>query len=213
MQELKRLMAMKLGPLNWYRVKGLLHREGCRREHHEWDHRDNADYREAVLELANVVKAAFPVRVEATKLNDCLQEKGESVRAHYYRLYELFNRHSGMPEPNVRGADPSLLECHLSSWFTRGLRDDIMRGMKAGLVGWKDTRLADLLTYAMHVEEQLEEAKEAEAKRAAEAEKQIFTKDRLAAAKREKARAKSDIELQLALFTNDSCLGSCPTDC
>lgn len=41
-----------------------------------------------MLELANAVRAAFPVRMGTTKLNGCLQGKDECVRAFYYRLYE-----------------------------------------------------------------------------------------------------------------------------
>lgn len=96
MHELRQLMSVKLGPMNWYRVSGLIGRDDCRKEYPDWDH---ADYRAAVLELANTVKTAFPVCGGVTKMNYCVQRKGENVREYYHRLYELFNRHSGMPEP------------------------------------------------------------------------------------------------------------------
>lgn len=63
----------------------------------------------------------------------------------------------------------------------------------------KDTRLAELLKQALHVEEQLEEAREAETKPAAETEKQTAAEGKLAVVRRERARAKSDKELQVAL--------------
>lgn len=67
------------------------------------------------------------------------------------------------------------------------------------MVSWEDVRLAELLKHTIHMERQLDEAKEAEAERAAEEERKMVTEERLAAVKREKARAKSDKELQLAI--------------
>lgn len=87
-------------------MKGLLHREDCRREHRKWNPGDNADYRYGVLEMADAVRAAFPVRMGITKINGCLQEKGESVHAFYHRLNELFNKHGGIAEPNVKALNP-----------------------------------------------------------------------------------------------------------
>lgn len=198
---------MKMGLMNWYKVKGRLQRDDCQREHYDWDHRDNADYRDAVVELAEAIRAAFPVRIEVAKINQCLQEKGEAVRAYYYRLYEVFNKHSGMTEPNVRGAEPDIWECHLGNWFMRGLRGEIAQGVKSSCIGWKDARLAELLKYAIHVEKQLEETREAEAKRAAEEEKQAAAEEKLAAVRREKARAKSDKQLKLAILNAISKIG------
>lgn len=181
MYELKKMMALKLGPMNWYKEKGLLRRPDCRKEHRDWDNRANGEYREAVLELAEAVRTAFPVRIGITKINDCMQERGETVHAFYHRLTELFNKHGGIPEPAERGAEPGLWECYMSNCYTKGLREDIARGVKASLVGWADSRLADLLKYALHVETQLEEEK-------AEATRRTAEEDRLATMRREKAR-------------------------
>lgn len=52
----------------------------------------------------------------------------------------------------------------MNNWFMKRLQDDILKGVKAGLVSWEDARLAELLKHALHMEAQLEEAKEAEAR-------------------------------------------------
>ncbi|MGL5901351.1 MAG: hypothetical protein ACRCZO_01590, partial [Cetobacterium sp.] len=161
-------------------------------EHTDWNDDRNAQYREAVVDMATAIREAFPRRREITKMNGCIQEKGESVRAFYHRLIEMFNKHSGMEEPEDRGAESGLWECFVSNWLTKGLREDIMKKVKTCLVGWTEARLNDLLKYALHAEAQIEDEKEEAERRAAEAE-------RNATVRREKARAKADKDFQLTM--------------
>ncbi len=54
--ELRRLLAVKLGASSWHKVSGRLQREDCRREHSDWEHRHNLEYRTAVEELAGGIR-------------------------------------------------------------------------------------------------------------------------------------------------------------
>ncbi|XP_042584307.1 uncharacterized protein LOC122138010 [Cyprinus carpio] len=172
--ELRRLLAVKLGATSWHKVSGKLQKEDCRREHCEWGHRDNADYRRAVEELAEAIKTAFPARVDTAKIGNCCQSRDESVQDYYNRLYLIFNKHSGLEEPDERGNQPDTWECHLRSWFLNGLRPEIAQAVKTSYIEWKSGRLSAVLAHALHAEE-------------------------IQTAKKERAKAKTDREWQLAV--------------
>ncbi len=97
--ELRRLLAVKLGASSWQKVSGRLQREDCRREHSDWEHRHNLEYRTAVEELAGGIRTSFPARVDTSKIGNCFQSREESVQDYYHHLYEVFNKHSGLDEP------------------------------------------------------------------------------------------------------------------
>uniref|UniRef100_A0A9J8CJW6 ribonuclease H n=1 Tax=Cyprinus carpio carpio TaxID=630221 RepID=A0A9J8CJW6_CYPCA len=174
MHELRRLLAVKLGASSWHKVSGKLQREDCRREHSDWEHRANAEYRKAVTELAGAIKIAFPARVDTAKIGNCCQTREEPVQDYYHRLYQIFIKHSGLTEPDNRKNQPDTWECHLRSWFLNGLRPEIAQAVKSSYIEWKNGRLTAILAHALHAEEQQ-------------------------AAKKEKTKAKSDRELQLSL--------------
>ncbi|KAL0153238.1 hypothetical protein M9458_051461 [Cirrhinus mrigala] len=122
------------------------------------------------------------------------EESAHSVAAHsyhrmssnwtdyYHRLYETFNKHSGLDEPDDRGNQPGTWECHLRSWFLNGLRPGIAQAVKGNYIEWKNGRLTAILAHALHAEEQQ-------------------------TMKKERARAKTDKELQPALVQAVSRLG------
>lgn len=63
--ELRRLLAVKLGASSWHKVSGKLQREDYQREHSDWEHRANAEYRTAVAKLSGAIKIAFPACVDS----------------------------------------------------------------------------------------------------------------------------------------------------
>ncbi|KAF4097009.1 hypothetical protein G5714_022978 [Onychostoma macrolepis] len=180
--ELRRLLAVKLGASSWHKVSGRLQREDCRREHNEWEHRHNLEYRTAVEELAESMRTAFPARADTSKIGNYCQNREENVQDYYHRLYEIFNKHSGLIEPADRGNQPETWECHLRSWFLNGLRPEIAQAVKASYIEWKNGRLSAVLAHALHAEE-------------------------LQTAKKERVKAKTDKDLQLALVQAVSRLG------
>lgn len=167
--ELRRLLAVKLGATSWHKVSGKLQKEDC-----ELGHRDNADYRRAVEELAEAIKIAFPARVDTAKIGNCCQSRDESVQDYYNRLYLIFNKHSRLEEPDERGNQPDTWECHLRSWFLNGLRPEIVQAVKTSYIEWKSGRLSAVLAHALHAEE-------------------------IQTVKKERVKAKTDREWQLAV--------------
>ncbi|XP_058616613.1 uncharacterized protein LOC131530382 isoform X2 [Onychostoma macrolepis] len=151
--ELKRLLAVKLGASSWHKVSGRLPGEDYRRGHTEWGHRDNLEYRAAVEELAESIRTAFPARVDTAKIGNCCQNREESVQDFYHRLYEIFNKHSGLEEPGDRGNHPDTWECHLRSWFLNGLKPEIALAVRTSYIEWKHGRLSAILARALHAEE------------------------------------------------------------
>ncbi len=95
-QELRRLLAVKLGATNWHKVSSQMPTTERRREHGTWLHEANEPYRSAVADLTKAMKAAFPARVDTAKINGCCQVREESVRDYHARLFEIFRKHSGL---------------------------------------------------------------------------------------------------------------------
>lgn len=155
-QELRRLLLVKLGATNWHKVSGKLPiaTEDFWRAHIDWDDASNRPYRIAVNDLANAIKAAFPLRVDIAKLISCCQNREESVQDYYNRLYETFNKYSGLPEPDNRGNQPGIWECFLEMYFLDGLRKEIAQAVKSSYTEWGSGRIATVLTHALHAEEQ-----------------------------------------------------------
>ncbi|KAL0152324.1 hypothetical protein M9458_052047 [Cirrhinus mrigala] len=160
MYELRRLLAVKLGASNWHKVSGKLRGEDYRRVSSNWTDEANAIYCTAVAELAEAIKVAFPACVNTSKIGNCCQTREESVQDYYHRLYETFNKHSGLDEPDDRGNQPGTWECHLRSWFLNGLRPEIAQTVKGNYIEWKNGRLAAILAHALHAEEQQATKKE-----------------------------------------------------
>ncbi len=72
------------------------------------------------------------------------------------------------------GNRPETWECHLRSWFLNGLRPENVQAVKTSYIEWKNERLSAVLAHALHAEE-------------------------LQTAKKERVKAKTDKDLQLAL--------------
>ncbi len=91
-QELRRLLAMKLGATNWHKVSSQMPTTERRRVHGTWLHEANEQYRLAVTDLTQAMKAAFQARVDTAKINGCCQVREESVRDYHARLFEIFRK-------------------------------------------------------------------------------------------------------------------------
>ncbi len=172
-QELRRLLAVKLGATNWHKVSSQMPTTERRREHGTWLHEANEPYRSAVADLTKAMKAAFPARVDTAKINGCCQVREESVRDYHARLFEIFRKHSGLAEPADRGTQPGTWECHLQSCFLNGLRPEIAQAVKASYIEWQSGRLTTTLAHAVHAEEQLLTKKDKAAKVRGEREMQL----------------------------------------
>ncbi|KAL0147393.1 hypothetical protein M9458_057304 [Cirrhinus mrigala] len=96
-------------------VSGKLRGEDYRRVSSSWTDETNANYCTAVAELVEAIKVAFPARVDTSRIGNCCQTREESVQDYYDQLYETFNKHSGLEEPDDRGDQPGTWECHLRS--------------------------------------------------------------------------------------------------
>ncbi|KAI2644988.1 Mediator of RNA polymerase II transcription subunit 30 [Labeo rohita] len=94
-------------------VSGKLRGEDYRRASSSWTDEANANYCTAVAELAEAIKVAFPACVDTARIANCCQIREESVEDYYHRLYETFNKHRGLEEPDERGNQPGTWECHL----------------------------------------------------------------------------------------------------
>ncbi|MGL5566539.1 MAG: hypothetical protein ACRDC4_12525, partial [Plesiomonas sp.] len=112
LNELKRLLMVKLGGMNWHKVSAELPVGDRRRVHAEWGHATNDAYRAAVTELANTVRRVFPACIDMSRISHCRQEPGESVQTYYEHLFAAFNKHSGLTEPADRGDRPGIWESY-----------------------------------------------------------------------------------------------------
>lgn len=155
-QELRRLLFIKMGATNWQKVSAKLPTptEDFWRVHIDWDDASNRLHRIAVNDIANAIKAAFPLRVDIEKLISCCQNGEESVQDYYNRLYETFNMYGGLPEPENRGNQPGTWECFLQMYFLKGLKKEIAQAVKSSYIDWSTGRLATVLAHALHAEEQ-----------------------------------------------------------
>lgn len=101
----------------------------------EWAHDDNRPYQNAVELLWQCVKTAFPVRVDIARINSCIQGKDELVKDYYVRLYEIFEKYSGMAEPANRGDQPDIWESYMNSSFLNELRPELSAAVKQSCIG------------------------------------------------------------------------------
>ncbi len=157
MQELKRLLILKLGATDWHKIRPHFPTGNGQKKNADWNHADNEAYRQAVETLCQRIKTDFPVRVNTTKINYCTQKRSESVDDYYVRLYETFNKFSRMPESDERGEVPQMWESHLRSSLMSGLTPEIAAIIKQTCIGWEDEKLEKIRQHALHAERLLEE--------------------------------------------------------
>lgn len=71
MSELKRLLITKMKPLYWQKMAGKFPATDVRCGNIDWDHNENNDYKNAVQMLATEFTAAFPHKIDVSKINAC----------------------------------------------------------------------------------------------------------------------------------------------
>lgn len=109
-------------------------------------------YRVAITTLCDAIKAAFPTRMNTSRISECKQKDGKAVIEYYARLLEVFNTHSGLTQPQTLGAEAEVWECHLRNSFLQGLCEDIRAQTRLTCIGVDDARLAEVKRHATHAE-------------------------------------------------------------
>ncbi|KAK2882137.1 hypothetical protein Q8A73_022647 [Channa argus] len=120
----------------------------------DWEHGNNATYREAVNHLIEEFKLKFPMKIDMMKVIDCKQHENETV-VDYHRLTNVFDTHSGNEHPTDLGDSPGPWETHLASHFMRGLLLDTAAGVRKTCMGVdQGARLEDVRRHAIHAQTQ-----------------------------------------------------------
>lgn len=164
MPEIRRLLLIKLGPTDYAKVKHAC--EGNERLNTvEYEHHDNAAYRQKLTNIKNALKAAFPIRVDMSRISSCTQRDGESVEDYYHRLLHTFSDNSGIPEPSQRGEAPGAWETHMRHCLVAGLLPPIKRAVEISCIGLQTARLAEVKRHAEHAESRLRQKTEKEGDR------------------------------------------------
>ena len=84
----------------WAKIAGGYPQQDLRMVHPDWDNAANAVYMNAINNLCRRTEAAFPVRMDMTKISACKQEEDESVHNYLTRLTKAHNTHSGLAPPS-----------------------------------------------------------------------------------------------------------------
>ena len=151
--ELKRLLILKIGATEWQKLKEGFPPRDSRRQHREWDHIDNYNYRSDVNYICAAIERAFPQRMDTARISACKQKDNESVQDYYARLVDIFETHSGIEQPTQLGDAISTWEAHLRNSLLQGLRPEVAVAAKKTCIAWQDARLAEVRRHAMHAEE------------------------------------------------------------
>ena len=93
------------------------------------------------------------------KITTCKQGQSEPVEDYYTRLHGVFALHSGFSEPRDVGLDPGMWETYLRNAFVVGLRPDIGGKVKQSCIDWENSRLAEVMRHARHIEKHCTAAK------------------------------------------------------
>ncbi|XP_067361900.1 uncharacterized protein [Channa argus] len=114
-QDLERLLKRQLG-CDFHKVRHLFTNSNLRLrlKQQDWEHEDNALYRNAVTLLVQGVQAKFPLKQDMSVISAIQQEPNESVGAFLARLTEAYDIHSGHvpPEDGLRRNPMSSYEAH-----------------------------------------------------------------------------------------------------
>lgn len=146
--ELRRLLALKLGAVDWAKISG----QFPRRRHLDCADGHNEDYLQTVIAVCTAIETAFPPRMDSIKITACKQREDETVSDFLAHLTDIFNRHSGLEQPTELGATATVWEAHLRDNFIRGLRTDVQEATKVSCVGWDEQRLDEVRRHAVHAE-------------------------------------------------------------
>jgi len=151
-QEMRRLLGRKLGA-DISKIRYNWPDENVRARQVQQDHADNGPYNAFVAGLGDACRAAFPVRMDMTKIAMCKQRDGETVSQYLTRLTEIHNAHSGLTPPaDLNAAEVTPYEAHLRNSFMNGLHEDIAKIVRNTCITWDTGKLNLIEQHAIHAE-------------------------------------------------------------
>lgn len=125
----------------------------------DWNHADNAGYRNAVTDLCAAMREAFPRAVDISIIDATVQRTGEAPSDYIIRLQTVFDENSGVTRPaDYPGPLISTYEAHLKTYFIKGLQPYIKKGVMATCILPDINRLSEIINHAQHTYNQREEA-------------------------------------------------------
>ncbi|XP_034093425.1 uncharacterized protein LOC117560601 [Gymnodraco acuticeps] len=166
MPEIKKLLTLKMGPTHVSHFTQLLGGQQ-RMAETEWEHNDNAAYRDALTTLQAAITEKFPAKVDMSRIYACKQNADETVNDYFHRLEQVFVENSGLIKQEG-GLAPALgvWETHLSNAFLNGLSPAISASVRSSCIGVMDgARLEEIRRHAVHAEKHLSEERASEEKK------------------------------------------------
>ena len=114
----------------------------------------------AITGVCDRVCAAFPLRLDMTKINGCRQKDREHCNEYLERLTELHNAHSGIEVPaDLNQPEVTVWEAHLRKCFLNGMDAEISEKVKDLCVTWDSAKLSVIVAHANHAEKRLRDAR------------------------------------------------------
>ncbi|KAE8278216.1 hypothetical protein D5F01_LYC23706 [Larimichthys crocea] len=151
--EIRRILAKRRGPGDLLKISQRNSRPELKIVHVDWAHAKNMEYRDALLELGDALRKAFPPKVDMSKIASCKQKPEEQVDDYVSRLTAIFNEHSGLEQPGHIGAQPDASESHLCNSILAGMLPELHDIVIRTYVGCKEEcRLNDLKRHARHAQ-------------------------------------------------------------
>ncbi|KAM3607306.1 uncharacterized protein V6R79_005369 [Siganus canaliculatus] len=156
--EIRRLLAIKMTASDFAKIAAACD-GNQRRVGMDWDHTDNAAYRDALTRLTDAIKEKFPAKIDMKKVAGCKQQEDEPVSEYLHRLTSVFNDNSGLEQPTQMGEAATVWETHLCKSFLDGLLPSIAAETKKSCILPEEARLDDLRKHAIHAQQQQDERK------------------------------------------------------
>ncbi|KAE8284676.1 hypothetical protein D5F01_LYC18016 [Larimichthys crocea] len=104
------------------------------------------EYRDALLELGDALRKAFPPKVDMSKIASCKRKPEEQVDDYVSRLTASSNEHSGLEQPGAS-------ESHPCNSILTGMLPELHDIVIRTYVGYKEEcRLNDLKRHARHAQ-------------------------------------------------------------
>ncbi|KAE8301171.1 hypothetical protein D5F01_LYC01338 [Larimichthys crocea] len=89
--EIRRILAKRLGPGDLLKISQRIPRPELKIVHVDWAHAKNMEYRDALLELGDALRKAFPPKVDMSKIASCKRKPEEQVNDYVSRLTAIFS--------------------------------------------------------------------------------------------------------------------------
>ncbi|XP_027132638.1 uncharacterized protein LOC113745309 [Larimichthys crocea] len=144
--EIRRILAKRLGPGDLLKISQRIPRPELKIVHVDWAHAKNMEYRDALLELGDALRKAFPPKVDMSKIASCKRKPEEQVNDYVSRLTAIFSEHNGLEQPGAS-------ESHPCNSILTGMLPELHDIVIRTYVGCKEEcRLNDLKRHARHAQ-------------------------------------------------------------